>query len=362
MRARRASLLGLLTVLATAACTARSVGPTAQQRIERAEKTLARHPRHYPAAAELALARLDDARRTLDPQMVQAARDAAMQSLHIQANLEAYKAMAAIEGFAHRFALSLDWAQRARQTLPGDSETTARAVEALLGLGRREEARRLLGGDAARGADFYTLTSLAAVSGAEGDHAAAATIYERAAAAAAAQHVPALALWAHIMSAAAWLDGARYPQAEAALARAALFGADSPLLALQRAELLAATDQPQRAAALYAGTLRHHPDAEGYRRAMVLALASGDRARAGAYRRRAEEMLLPALRAGEVYTLGELARLYRDAGIHLQRAAALAEENLRYVRDREARETLRSIRALRERAGRGAGTAPPAGE
>jgi len=60
-------------------------------------------------------------------------------------------------------------------------------------------------------------------------------------------------------------------------------------------------------------------------------------------------MLLPARAAGEVYTLGELARLYRDAG-DLERAEALAVENLRYVRDAEAVATLDSTRAALLRA------------
>jgi len=59
----------------------------------------------------------------------------------------------------------------------------------------------------------------------------------------------------------------------------------------------------------------------------------------------AEQGLERPLAAGEVYTLGALARLYADAGRNLDRALALAQENLLWKRDREAFATLRAVEA-----------------
>ena len=340
-----------LMLRAAPACTTHSGAPdrALDARIGRAEAVVARHPRHYPAEADLALAYLDKARRTLAPDWVAKARAAAHRSLEIQANHEAFKVLAAIEGFAHRFDASLRWAEQAHQSLPEDTEVTCRMVEALLGLGRVGDARRLLPGDAADAIGFHTVAAFALVARAEGTAEPAAGAFQRAAAIAAAQQSPALAAWGRVMAASVWLQRGDTAQASQSLERAALIDPHSPLVRLHRAELLAATNRREEAAALYAQTLRGNPDAEGFRRAMALARTLRDRVRAREYRDAAERMLLPARAAGEVYTLGELARLYRDAG-DLERAEALAVENLRYVRDAEAVATLDSTRAALLRA------------
>ena len=48
--------------------------------------------------------------------------------------------------------------------------------------------------------------------------------------------------------------------------------------------------------------------------------------------------------AGEVYTLGALARLYLAAQVHPDQARELAEKNLKYKRDAQARDSLAAAR------------------
>ena len=55
--------------------------------------------------------------------------------------------------------------------------------------------------------------------------------------------------------------------------------------------------------------------------------------------------------AGQIYTLEGLARLYCDAGIQLDRALGLAQQNLNFKRDIEAHKAVACIqRRIREKA------------
>ena len=63
-------------------------------------------------------------------------------------------------------------------------------------------------------------------------------------------------------------------------------------------------------------------------------------ARAAHHFRLAERGFMEAIDAGEVYTLGALARLYTAADVELDLAADYARRNLLYKKDDLARRTL----------------------
>ena len=90
------------------------------------------------------------------------------------------------------------------------------------------------------------------------------------------------------------------------------------------------------------GEERADPELDG--RAFLVARALGDEERARRHFEAAERGFRVAIDAGEVYTLGALARLYCDAGVRLDAALGLARRNLEYRRDIEAKATLADVR------------------
>ena len=99
------------------------------------------------------------------------------------------------------------------------------------------------------------------------------------------------------------------------------------------------------ALAAYEAILRDNPDPVVAAHAFTLAQRRGDRRAAARHFAAAERGLERAIAAGEIYTLGPLAKLYADAGTNLERAVALTEENLRWKRDREALATAALVKA-----------------
>jgi tetratricopeptide (TPR) repeat protein len=114
---------------------------------------------------------------------------------------------------------------------------------------------------------------------------------------------------------------------------------------IHRAELHELEGRPAAALAAYEALLDEGTDPVVAARAFAVAQRLGDADRAARHFDVAERGLRSALDAGEVYTLGPLARLYADAGRDLDHALRLAEENLHWKRDREALRTLALIKA-----------------
>lgn len=169
----------------------------AASRVAELRAKVAKKPRLWPAQAALAQACLVEARATLDPAAVACARNAALASLDVQLNVEAFLALAGIQAFSHRFEACVDAASKAESGRPGDGIALSLRVDCLLALGRRDEAGARIetakagprGEGPPSSLDFYLPIAEASLAKADGRIDAAVKRY-RAAAATAARAVP----------------------------------------------------------------------------------------------------------------------------------------------------------------------------
>ena len=346
---RRTPLVSVAALLLATGCAAPGGNrpATAQERVAYYARRVSEHPRLYPVQVQLAEAYFDRAGETHDPSFLRKARESVDRSLSIQPSFEAFLLQARIAAYAHRFEAALDWAARAGSSAvyPNDPAVTAVTVEALLGLGRAEEARRLLPPEGAPLTEFHTAAALGRGVAQEKEFDEARTAYSRAAALALEAGVPERAAWAEVMAAGTRIDSGRPAEAEPHLRAASRLAPGSRDLKLHEAEVLEATGRLEEALAIYERLRTEYPDPLLSHRAYRLAQRIGKGAAAEAYLREAEKGYERVRASGEIYTLGALAQLYADAGIHLDRALELARENLKYKRDPEAVATIAAVRA-----------------
>jgi tetratricopeptide (TPR) repeat protein len=346
---RRTPLFVLAAILLLAGCTQRAAErpATADERVLYYSRRVARQPRLYPVHVQLAEAYFDRAGETHDPSLLKRARESVDRSLAIQPTFEAFLLQARIAAYSHRFEAALEWAARAgaAAVYPKDPAVTAVTVEALLGLGRAEEARGLLPPAGTPLTDFHTAATLGRWLAGNREFDAARDAYSRAAALALEAGVPARAAWAEVMAAGTRIDSGRPAEAEPHLRAASKLAPASPDLRLHEAEVLEATGRGPEALAVYERLHGESPDPLASHRAYLLAQRLGRRAAAETHLRDAEAGYERVIASGEIYTLGALAQLYADAGIHLERALELAQENLKYKRDPDAVATLAAVRA-----------------
>jgi tetratricopeptide (TPR) repeat protein len=358
-------LCGAVALVLAACVKTQARGPrpvvhTSAARIQYYADRIAEHPRLYAAHLGLAQACLDQARETYDPAWLAKADAATRASLELLASVEGYKMQARLAAFRHRFAEALAWGRRAAELLSadvGDGAVTALLVEAHMGLGQYDEARKRLPPEGTPPPDFHTAAALGHWLVSQGRRDQAAAAFEAAARFAAAQDVKPLAAWARIMQAGVHLDAGRIEAARPHLKAAAALDPMNRELRIHEAELLAAEGRESAALARYEALLAEAPDAELHRRGFLLARRRGDQKRARAHFQAAEQLFLGVLNAGEGYTLEELARLYLDAGVNAGRALELATLNLEIKRDRSAMQTLE---AARRAASRPEAASPPA--
>jgi tetratricopeptide (TPR) repeat protein len=309
------------------------------------ERKLRDDPGLYPVRAELAEVLLDRARVTHDPQDVQRARAELERSIAIQPSFHAFKVMAALCNFTHRFEDALGWAERAREAYPEDTGVTAQRVEALLGLGRAEEAAALLAGLPKKESDFYLTAAEARIHSAGGDVEGSAECFLRAAEIARGEGATSLVLWANVSAAAAYIDAGRAAEAKPYLEAAAGVDPDDPLLRIHQAELMAAQGRERDAVGVYESLLKRYQDPVLHAAASGLERRLGNAGAARRHFQAAEAGYRRVLDAGEVYALESLARLYLEAETNLEEAKALAERNLQFKHDADANELLDAITA-----------------
>jgi tetratricopeptide (TPR) repeat protein len=317
--------------------------PGAQERIDYYRQRVAAHPKHYPAYARLGRAWLDRAQETYDPADLAAARKALRRSLEIQPSFEALRDLAATANYAHRFEEALNWCDQAADAAPQDKSVLAMQVEALLALGRREEAHAALGGERAKATDFYTAAAQGHWQLSQDRCAAAAERFQTAARLARKQRATRQATWASVSAAGVWLDAGDLEKARPLLDEAARLDATDSFLKIHLAELAAAESRPAEALAIYEELLQRQTNPELQRRAFVLARQLGRKEAADAHFAAAEKCCRRSIDAGEVFGLETLANLYCDAGRHTE-AVRLAEENLQHKRDAAAQKTLARAR------------------
>ena len=146
-------------------------------------------------------------------------------------------------------------------------------------------------------------------------------------------------------AAAVYLDAGRAETSRARLAALAHEHAADRFLRVHLAEQAELDGDAPAALAAFRALVAESEDAEVRARAAALARELGLDAEAREHFEAAERILGRAVDAGEVYTLGALARLYAEAGVKLEEALELAQRNLEAVGDAHARETLDEVKA-----------------
>lgn len=331
----------LLPVFSLAQTPAR---PEVDARIHYYLEKVSNHPRLYPAYAQLAQAYLEKARDTHDPTFLRKARENLRRSIDIQPNFQAFKIFTALCNFSHRFEEALVWGARAAEGSPNDTAVTAMLVEASLGLGRYAVAKKLLPPNGAAPLDFHAAFSQARWFASQDRVDQAVDAFLKAARFARADNDRELVACCRISAAGILLDAGKPDRARGHLVKASTLDPSNIELQIHKAELLEADGQISEALLLYAKVIAISNSAELHARAFALARRLGEDLRAQKHFMAAEEGFLKALQAGEIYTLGALARLYDAADVNHERALMLARTNLKYKRDARARETLASLR------------------
>lgn len=300
-------------------------------------KRIEADPDHYPSHAMLANAYLDSARETADLEKLALARKHAEESLAIQPNIEALKAMAKIEGFEHRFESSLDWARKAANSAADsapDGEISAIMVDAWLGLGEKEEARRVIDELAEDGfhkqaalGNYYKTT-------AKPDEAERAFI--NASEFALRENAGKAQTWAEIMAAGVWIDYGEHHKAMRHLEKAGKIDPDSALWKVHWAEYQEMEGELEDASDIYRSILGSSKNPEIHHRLFKLYELMDREADAKEQFDLAEKGYRKILDAGHIFALGPLAQLLCDAGERPDEARRLSTENLKYKRDAEA--------------------------
>ncbi|HNS85257.1 MAG TPA: hypothetical protein PKH09_00060 [Parvularculaceae bacterium] len=307
----------MLAAIAAASCASSpQEASDADARIQYYSGRIEAHPGVYALHLGLAQAYLDKARETHDPSFIHAALAESDASLSLLESVEGFKMKARIAAFRHHFDEALEWAAKAEALTTADVDDGAIAalkVEALLGLGRADEARALLPARAEDADGFHVAAALGHVYAAIGSPDLAAAAFARAAAFAEAEGADQLAGWAETSAAGAYLDAGDAALANPHLERAKGFDADSRFFRTHLAERAALEGRPAEALAVYERLIAEADDPELRRRAFLLARLQGDATRAAAHLVAAERLLRAALDAGESYARADLARLRADA-------------------------------------------------
>jgi tetratricopeptide (TPR) repeat protein len=318
-------------------------------RIDFYVKKLSEHPRLFAVYTQLGAAYLEKARETDDPTFLARGRDALERSVAIQPNFPAYKVMAGLCNFAHRFECALEWGRRAAAANPTDTDATALLVEAYMGLGRYEDAANLLPPPGVKVGDFYTAAALGQWLASQLRYDEAVDAFLGAAKFARATGASDVTAWAEVRAAGALLDWGRPGSARSHLEAAARLGPRNRVvwkdLRLHWAEFYEAEGRLEKALAVYEGLLAEQEDPEIHHRAFLVARWLGQEDRAHKHFEAAAQGFQRVIDAGEIYTLGGLARLYADGDVNIEHALALARRNLEYKRDIEAEATLAYVQS-----------------
>lgn len=298
-------------------------------------------PRLYPVYVQLASAYLDKARLTNDSRWLAEARHAVDRSMTILMTYDAFVVAARIANYAHRHEDAIRWGRRALEvaesTDAGKPVAVALLVEAYSALGRHKEAHDLLPPVGTQPADPVTALAIAGWMSSQGHYLRAAREYDITATLARDTGLATLTTWAQAMAAGSLLDAERPDLAQPRLAALLTANPRDDHIRMHEAERLEAEQQPAEALQIYESLLDHLPsDPNLHAKAWKLATLLGNAAQAQRHFDAAEQSLRQAIDAGEVHTLGALAELYSEAGIHGVEAVVLAERNLRFRRDHEA--------------------------
>lgn len=334
----------LLTSLAVSAMPAQKQH-SPDERIAYYQAKIEKSPRLYSAYNLLALAYFDKAKLEHAPIHLTTARDLLNKSLAIQQNMLAYKTFAAINNYTHRFAAAIEWAEKARITEPTDTEITAILVEANLALDEPTKARDLLPATLDKVDDFYIASAMGQWYKTQSDYDNAHQAFLLAAEVAQRFKVNTLYDWAMVNAAGMRIDDGKWQQAIPFLEIVRQRDHNNKDLLLHTAEVHTARGERVKSLAIYQRLLKQDADPSVAHLAYSLAKQLHRPQDAKRYFSLAESGYRQAVDAGEVYTLGALARLYCDENVKLDLAYKLAKRNLEFKRDALAKESFERVKS-----------------
>jgi len=307
--------------------------PHVDERITYYQNKINSNARLYPAYNLLARAYFDKAKVTHNPVLLDKARGLLEKSMGIQENFEAYKVYAVISNYTHRFEDALSWGRKAFSALPIDTEVTATRVEALIGLGKDAQARRLLPDTINEVDDFYIAAAFGQWYSAQARYDQAHNAFLRAAKIAKEKDVDELQNWATINAAGMRIDDGRLEEALPFLNKVRAKDNTNKDLLLHTAEVYTAKNELEKSLALYTKMLKTDNDPAIHHFAYLLAKQLNITTAKNTHFTAAEAGYQLAINSGEIYTLGAMARLYCDANVKLDIAYKLAKRNLSFKRD-----------------------------
>ena len=320
------------------------------------EDKLSTHPRLHGVAALLGAAYLAKARQSYDPRWLARSQAILERSLDIQPNFAAFRTMAALHNYRHRFDQAIVWAQRAAAAQPKDAAVTALLIEAHLGRGETETAAKLVPQPTSNPGDYYTAVAVGQWFIANDHYDKARAAFLSAADFARKNKVAKLEVWAYVSAAGTLLDTGRAAQARPYLEKAERLDPRDHRLGIHWAEFYAGIGDAPKALQRYESLLQVRKDPQIHHSAFLLATRLGEHKRAARHFNAAEAAFRRVIEADEIYTLEAIAQLYCDANVNLQAAHKYAQQNLKYKRDPQAHQTLACVRGKLDSASKAKGS------
>jgi tetratricopeptide (TPR) repeat protein len=308
------------------------------------ERRLAEHPRSYPLMAQLGGALLSRARSRGSLEDLDRASEILERSLSIQVNEEALRWLAGVRLDQHRFQEAAHLARQALEADEGDGIARAVLVDALLAMGRFDDARPIVEHGRAEDADFYSIAGYSRWLFLRGEVDGAVAQLERALGKlegeGTALEVEAARAWCHLMIGSFKFDTGRPEEAVQHYDRALAINPHDPDAVEHRAEWEGEHGDEERAVRMYRESLERNPRTHEMVALGDLLVELGRPEEAAPLFTRAVEHWRARLAAGDISHRRDLAMFLLDHDRDLEEALELARQDLDTRRDPLTYDTL----------------------
>ncbi len=304
------------------------------------------HPTSYALYTILATHYINKAKLTGSTSALTNAQHNLELVLKKQPNFSAYKTMADLFSYQHKFKEALSWAKQAAKIHSQDTSLFPLMTEIYLGLGQTNKAKTYLNSKLGK-SNYHLEAANAKLNVALKKHDIAATHFKAAAQFAnevkpSYQQQKAL-LWAMVNIAGMYLDSNQLKLAKVHLDKATLKNPQDKFLNIHWAEYYQAIGHNDKALLIIQDLMPISHDPDIYAIASNLAIKLQQTDLALQYYEKAEQHYKKIINENFIYTLGGLAQLYCDNNRNLNKALKLAKQNLLYKNDTQAVNTLKCI-------------------